>query len=248
MKKFLSGFIVGALVFSMLGVLAAATYVARPVDFKVMVNGKEFVSDPPALEVEGRTYLPLRAMGDALNVPVNWNEELRQAEVGTASANPSAKTYSRNNPAPLNTVQTYTSTSDWYEEDNYTVSIRVLETMRGAQAYEALKKKSQIYPEADEGYEYVNVKIAFSLISTKSEFSVTPYQSDFTVFSSNNEESPMNFYTSIDPVLEGALYEGGNAEGWITVMVKKDDANPKIAYGLDYNGANGIWFSLTESK
>ena len=81
MKRFISGFIVGALIFSMLGAFAAVTYVAKPVDFKVMVNGKEFVSDPPALEVDGRTYLPLRAMGEALNVPVNWNEELRQAEV-----------------------------------------------------------------------------------------------------------------------------------------------------------------------
>ncbi len=84
MKRFILGFITGALIFSMLGV-AAVTYVANPADFKVLVNGKEFISDPPALVVEGRTYLPLRAMGDALDVPVEWNEELRQAEVGERS-------------------------------------------------------------------------------------------------------------------------------------------------------------------
>lgn len=84
MKKFIVGFVAGALIFAMLGV-AAVTYVANPVDFKVLVNGEEFVSDPPALEVEGRTYLPLRAMGDALGVPVEWNEELRQAQVGDRS-------------------------------------------------------------------------------------------------------------------------------------------------------------------
>lgn len=78
MKKFASGFVAGALIFSMLGAFAVS-YVAKPVDFKVLVNGKEFTSDPPPLEVEGRTYLPLRAMGEALNVPVKWNEELRQA-------------------------------------------------------------------------------------------------------------------------------------------------------------------------
>ena len=85
MKRFISGFIAGALIFSMLGVFAAVTYVAKPLDYKVMVNGKEFTSDPPPLEVDGRTYLPLRAMGDALGVPVNWNEELRQAEVGQST-------------------------------------------------------------------------------------------------------------------------------------------------------------------
>lgn len=81
MKKFILGFILGALIFSVVGVFAAS-YVADVAGFKVLVNGKEFVSDPPALVVEGRTYLPLRAMGDALGVPVNWNDELGQAEVG----------------------------------------------------------------------------------------------------------------------------------------------------------------------
>lgn len=85
MKKFLCGFIAGAMVFSAVGILAA-TYVAEPATFKVLVNGQEFVSDPPALVVEGRTYLPLRAMGDALGVPVTWNDQLAQAEVGTQTA------------------------------------------------------------------------------------------------------------------------------------------------------------------
>lgn len=83
MKKFIIGFLIGAMIFGTAGY--AVTYVAQPATFKVMVNGKEFVSDPPALVVEGRTYLPLRAMGDALGVPVEWNAELNQAEVGSTS-------------------------------------------------------------------------------------------------------------------------------------------------------------------
>lgn len=81
MKKIILGFILGALIFSVAGAFAVS-YVADVAGFKVLVNGKEFVSDPPPLVVEGRTYLPLRAMGDALGVPVNWNAELGQAEVG----------------------------------------------------------------------------------------------------------------------------------------------------------------------
>ena len=111
MKKFIFGFLVGALIFSMVGVFAAS-YVANPVGFKVLVNGKEFISDPPALEVDGRTYLPLRAMGDALGVPVVWNEELRQAEVGNSAPVAHKNEYSRSNPAPINTVQTYTK-NEW---------------------------------------------------------------------------------------------------------------------------------------
>jgi hypothetical protein len=243
MKKFICGFLVGAMIFGTIGAFAVS-YVANPVDFKVLVNGEEFVSDPPALEIEGRTYLPLRAIGEALGVPVSWNEELRQAEVGNSAPVAEKNQYSRNNPAPLNTVQTHTSESAWFEEDNYTMAVRVIESVRGEAAYKALKAKPMLYPEPDEGYEYMNVKVAMSVVKTKSDFSVDVTQYDFTTFTSNNEECPTNYYTSIDPYLEGALYEGGNVEGWITIMVKKDDANPKLAFGLDYNGANGIWFKL----
>lgn len=243
MKKFLLGLLIGAIVFSAVGVWAV-NYVAEPASFKVLVNGKELVSDPPALVVEGRTYLPLRAVGDALGVPVVWNAEKNQAEVGNTAEKAESNEYSRQNPAPINTIQTYTKTSDWFEEDNYTVSVRVMETVRGEEAYNALKKKASIYPEADEGYEYMNVKIAFSVLKTEGDFSVTAGQYGFKVFTSNNEECPDNYYASIDPVLQGELYSGANSEGWITIMVKKDDANPKLAYGLDYNGAGGIWFAL----
>lgn len=242
MKKFISGFLAGVILAGTIGF--AATYIANPVDFKVLVNGKEFVSDPPALEVEGRTYLPLRAMGDALGVPVVWNEELRQAEVGNSAPVSAKNEYNRNNPAPINTVQTYTKSSDWFDEENYTMSVRILETKRGNDALKDLKSKSKIYPDPDEGYEYMNIKVALSVVKTDGEYSVDVSPYDFKTFTSNNEECPINYYASIDPVLTGTLYEGGNVEGWITVMVKEDDANPKIAFGLDYNGANGIWFNL----
>ena len=243
MKKFIAGFLSGAILFGTVGAFAV-TYIAQPAGFKVLVNGKEFQSDPPALEVEGRTYLPLRAMGEALGVPVNWNEELNQAEVGNSAPVAEKSQYSRNNPAPLNTVQQYTKTSSWIEDENYTVSIRVMETQRGEEAYKALKGESGVYPEPQDGYEYMNAKIAFSVNSTKTDRSIEPNQYNFTAFSSTNTESPVNYYASVEPKLHGALYAGGNTEGWITVMVKKDDTAPKLAYGLDYSGSGGIWFAL----
>lgn len=81
MKKFIFGVIIGVMLTSTISF--AVSYVAEPAPFKVVVNGKEFTSDPPAMVINDRTYLPLRAIGDALGVPVEWNEELRQAEVGT---------------------------------------------------------------------------------------------------------------------------------------------------------------------
>ena len=243
MKKFICGFLAGAMIFGAIGTFAVS-YVAEQASFKVMVNGSEFVSDKPIVAIDGSTYLPLKAIGEVLNVPVKWNDQLHQVEVGSSAPVAETSEYSRNNPAPINTMQMYTKTSDWFEEDNYTVAVRVMETIRGDAAYEALKTKSKLYPEPENGYEYMNIKLAFSVNKTKGDFSIDPSQYNFKVFSANNEESPANYYSSIDPVLEGALYQGGNTEGWITVLVKTDDKNPKLAYGLDYNGTGGIWFAL----
>lgn len=79
MKKFILGTITGVALAST--VALAATYIAEDASFKVFVNGEEFTSSK-AVVIDGSTYLPLRAMGDVLGVPVNWNNELRQVEVG----------------------------------------------------------------------------------------------------------------------------------------------------------------------
>lgn len=241
MKKFIIGFLIGALVFGSVGY--AVTYVAQPATFKVMVNGEEFVSDPPALVVEGRTYLPLRAMGDALGVPVEWNAELNQAEVGSSSPATDANTYSRSNPAPLNTVQTYRTESEFLTND-HTITMRVLETVRGENAWKMIKEANTFNEKPEEGYEYVLAKIAVTAqyVENDGAYDLSSYQ--FTAFSSNNEEMPDCFVVEPEPYFSGKIYAGGNAEGWVSFLVRKDDANPKIAYGLDYNGTGGIWFAL----
>ena len=56
-------------------------YEATDAGFKVYVDGEEFISENPPIVVEGRTYLPLRAMGDLLGVNVQWNDKIGQVEV-----------------------------------------------------------------------------------------------------------------------------------------------------------------------
>ena len=239
LKKTIASFITGALIFGSIGVFAGS-YVANPVDFKVMVNGKEFTSDPPPLEVDGRTYLPLRAIGDALGVPVGWNEELRQAEVGTAPLEETS--YSRNNPAPLDTVQTYTK-NEAYSTSNYSAAIRVIETVRGEKAWEMIKASYSYNKEPKEGYEYIVAKVAFSLLTSQNDKAVSANSSNFSFYSGNNEEYETT-YVTITNELSTNLFVGGNAEGYIVGMVKKDDTNPKLVYGLSYDGTNGSWFAL----
>ncbi len=240
MKKFVSGLITGTIISGIIGA-AAVSYTAQPATFKVLVNGKEFNSDPPALVVEGRTYLPLRAIGDALGVPVNWNSELNQAEVGNAPSTIETG-YSRTNPAPIGTVQQYKYESEYYS--NYTVNIKVVETIRGAEAFRKLKKVYEYAKPAPDGYEYVLAKISYTVEYVENDGSVSCDKYDFSAYSSSNEEMPDVYVTTPDPQFDGNLYTGGTRDGYICVAVRTDDENPKIAYGLDSKGTGGVWFAL----
>lgn len=113
MRKGILCFVMGALIFGTIGAYAGS-YVADPAGFKVFVNGNEFISDPPALVVEGRTYLPLRAMGDALNIPVKWNEESGQVEVGSSveGTGTEEETYTNEDKPTKATDQYYTENSN----------------------------------------------------------------------------------------------------------------------------------------
>ncbi|TYQ13148.1 UNVERIFIED_CONTAM: copper amine oxidase-like protein [Acetivibrio alkalicellulosi] len=82
MKKIICGLIAGVILSTSILALAAANqWVALSPTFQVFVRGSLFQPTDPVVVVEGRTYLPLRAMGDALGVPVEWNAEKRQVEV-----------------------------------------------------------------------------------------------------------------------------------------------------------------------
>jgi hypothetical protein len=58
-------------------------YILTKVNYPIVVNNVEYIDDKlPILNYEGRTYIPLRAVGDILNANVEWNEELFRVEIG----------------------------------------------------------------------------------------------------------------------------------------------------------------------
>jgi len=92
-KERLKGFVAGILVTVMLSagvVFAASSGVMREIHhgISVVLHGTqaEFDEDSTPFVMDGRTYLPLRAMADLLNLPVDFNPETNTAYVGFADA------------------------------------------------------------------------------------------------------------------------------------------------------------------
>lgn len=84
MKKVLIGFVIGFMVASSFAVFATGTdiFTAQRATFEIEVDGEKFEGENPPLVVGGRTYLALRDTGEALGVPVEWNETERKVEIG----------------------------------------------------------------------------------------------------------------------------------------------------------------------
>lgn len=62
---------------------AAEKYEAVEPKFGVLVDDVRFYSFPPIVVIDGRTYLPLRALGECLGIYIGWNGDLGQVEVST---------------------------------------------------------------------------------------------------------------------------------------------------------------------
>lgn len=84
MKRFIIGLLIGVLITSTITFALAdeiQTFIAERAGFPILVDGQEVKLDMPAVTIEGRTYLPLRALGEVLGVTVDWNADKGQAEV-----------------------------------------------------------------------------------------------------------------------------------------------------------------------
>lgn len=92
MKKVIFGFILGMIVCISLQSIATTTiFNATPASFDVYVNGEKFISENPPVVINGRTYLPTKETGVALNIPVDWNIDKKRVEVNMRKINSKAQ-------------------------------------------------------------------------------------------------------------------------------------------------------------
>lgn len=254
MKRGFTGFIVGVLVTTMLTGVAYAGGVTKTIkavfnSVNIAVNGQKVSADN--ILYNGTTYVPLRAVSEALGKDVVWDKGTNTANIndkggGTSTpstpSKPETPGFSRTNPAPKGVTQRITV--DNYVEQ-YTAEVTVTEVLRGKKAWEKIEEANMFNSEPAADEEYILAKIKIKAVEVKDDKSISISGASFDCYSGNNVE--YNDYSVVvppDPSLTTDLYSGGEHEGYIVFTVKKSDTSPKIAFGLKYDGTGGIWFKL----
>lgn len=257
-RSFFSGVAVTALVFS-LGVPAlAATVRTLEVTYsgiRITLDGREV--DPKdangaAVEpfaVDGTTYLPVRAVADALGLEVTWDQERQTVALSTPGGQApvpeeSASPYSRTDPVPLGTAHTFRYAKG---DDDWTITMQISESLRGDEAWQALKAANQFNDPAPTGKEYVLVRLSAKVDEASDpDQAVAFHLAGFDLYSADSVQYTA-FWTVVtpSPKFDGRVYQGGTLDGYLAFLVNQSDPAPKVVFGADYTGAGGAWFSLT---
>lgn len=262
-KGFLSGILVTLLVLGMGGAAVAAVAQNQATlaynDIKITLDGKAVTptdANGQAVEpfaIEGTTYLPVRAVASALGLDVEWDGATKTVKLSsgansttpptepTDSATPAPAEYTRINPAPVGTPQTFTIKTTWGE---YNVTMTITDTFRGQTAWAAIREANRFNAAPSDGREYILAAVKVTVNSVSEDRSISFDEFDFTPFSGTNDEYEKVSTVEPDPNFKGKAYEGGTLEGFVSFVVDTDDESPKVAYGLGYDGTGGAWFAL----
>lgn len=244
--------ICGALIASMVlcsGTVAFAKVANMniPVSFsniKIVVDGQQISTSKEPFTYEGTTYLPVRAVAEAVGKDVTWDGNTKTVylnSAGTNEAHTATASYSRNNPAPVGIEQI--CTVDNFTE-KYTAKVKIVDVYEGSNAWSKIKKANMFNEEAPAGKEYILAKVEVELLSSEDDKAISFSKFNFTPFSGENSEYNIASVVEPEHAFSGSAYEGGTVKGYISFLVDKDDDAPKVVFGDDYNGKGGVWFSL----
>ena len=150
---------------------------------------------------------------------------------------------SSKNPAPIGTpVKSMVELGSVYSSI-YDITITVLETVRGKDAMNMLKKADSKAPKPAKGYEYVLARVRFEMesraVSDRLTFGLGDSPLQWVALASDLTEFPPVSVTAPEPVLKGTVKPGDSVEGWVAFAVDKNDSGPVMVFGPDAGGATG---------
>jgi hypothetical protein len=156
------------------------------------------------------------------------------------------------NPAPAGTMlsgivecgEGYTS------HELYDMKIKLVEVVRGEEAWKRLKEASPANKPTDPAFDYVLARIRFEYYARGNPGTcIHPLGPDqFTAYSSSGEDYRNPAVVAPKPELRKGLKSGDIFAGWIVFQIPKQDKAPLMSYSADTGGAvthgGEKWFLL----
>lgn len=161
-----------------------------------------------------------------------------------ASFSPASAQYnSSTNPASIGApVRSMVELGSVYS-NIYDITITVLETIRGKEAMDRLKKASPNNSKPPKGFEYILVRVKFEMkgraVTDTLTFDLGNEPLQWVALASDLTEYPQISVTVPKPALVGRVKSGDSMEGWVAFAVDRKDSKPVMVFDPDSGGATG---------
>jgi hypothetical protein len=176
-------------------------------------------------------------------------------QVATFTPAPAAQTHSATVDAhPIGvSVATIVEFGDQYlgGDELYDAKITVLEVVRGAKAWDIIRKASASNLEPNPGFEYVlgRVRFEFSARTSPSHYNYNLNESQFAATAADGREfAAPSLVSPPKPSLDGTLKPSDSLEGWLVFVVPRNVSKPLMVFREDVGTVShrggGTWFQL----
>ena len=248
MKRTILVLLVGVLI----GSLGTFSIALGEQPIKLIVNNQEIQSDVPPQIIDGRTMVPIRAVGQALGCQVSWDGDQRAVIItsGSATSTPTSTT----TPAPTSTAGSTKDNPLPFGQSLVTpdgIKVSVTGMVEGDSAWNIIKEANQFNAAPEAGMKYVMINLNVTNISSSKE-PRTVSKSDFALVGSSNK-----VFNTFDKVitlknsgtytpLDASLYHGGSASGWATYYVPSSESNYTVIWKpmFSLNDSDKRYFSV----
>jgi len=179
---------------------------------------------------QGTTYLPVRAVANALGIAVDWDANTKTVILGSGVV---SGDWSKDNPAPIGTKIIVDYKLSTNANDSWKGNMFISQVLRGEEAAAEFNKTFFSQNKVGEDQEIVLVKIQIETAPDSPSKWRAGLVQFFTGYSGyNNRLSLATYGTPND----------GEGYVWKAFVVDKSDTQPKLAF--DPYGVNNAWFRL----
>lgn len=150
---------------------------------------------------------------------------------------------SSTNPATIGTpVRSMVELGSVYS-NIYDITITVIETLRGKEAMNILKKADRENSKPPKGQEYILARVKFEMkgrsVTDTLSFDLGDNPLQWVALASDLTEYPKARVKVPEPALMGTVKSGDSLEGWVAFMVDRKDTEPVMVFDPDSGGATG---------